>query len=61
MASKNDWRCERIFEDADDGLINVSYELLTQTELPLVIPLRRFLHIHLCRQADFSGGTSFGT
>jgi hypothetical protein len=46
MASKNDWKCERVFEDADDGLINFSYELLTQTELPLVVPLSRF------RQAD---------
>jgi hypothetical protein len=24
----------RIFEDADDGLINFSYEFLTQAELP---------------------------
>ena len=28
-ASENDWKCERIFEDADDGLINFSYEFLT--------------------------------
>src|SRR6202162_5548800 len=51
MASKNDWKCERIFEDADDGLINFSYEFLTQAELPLVVPLSRFRHIRLCRQA----------
>jgi hypothetical protein len=52
MASENDWKCERIFEDADDGLINFSYEFLTQAELPLVVPLSRFRHIRLCRQAD---------
>jgi hypothetical protein len=32
MASENDWKCERIFEDADDGLIQFSYEFLTQAE-----------------------------
>lgn len=52
IASENDWKCERIFEDADDGLINFSYEFLTQAELPLVVPLSRFRHIRLCRQAD---------
>jgi hypothetical protein len=26
MAEENDWRCERIFEDAGNGLINFSYE-----------------------------------
>jgi hypothetical protein len=36
MASENDWKCERIFEDAEDGLINFSYEFLTQAELPLI-------------------------
>jgi hypothetical protein len=39
MASENDWKCERIFEDADDGLINFSQEFLTQACLPLVVPL----------------------
>src|ERR1700732_3761953 len=57
MASKNDWKCERIFEDADDGLINFSYEFLTQAELPLVVPLSRFRHIRFCRQADFQAVT----
>jgi hypothetical protein len=52
MASENDWKCERIFEDADDGLINFSYEFLTQAKLPLVVSLSRFRHIRFCRQAD---------
>jgi hypothetical protein len=26
--------------------------ILTQAELPLVVPLSRFRHIRLCRQAD---------
>jgi hypothetical protein len=25
MASENDWKCERIFEDADDGLFNFPF------------------------------------
>src|SRR3984893_10230621 len=57
MASKNDWKCERIFEDAGDGLINFSYEFLTQAKLALVVPLSRFRHIRLCRQADFQAVT----
>jgi hypothetical protein len=58
MASENDRKCERIFEDAVDGLINFSYEFLTQAELPLVVPLSRFRYIPLCRGS--SGGNSFG-
>jgi hypothetical protein len=42
MALEDDWKCEKIFEDADDGLINFSQEFLTQAELPLVVPLSRF-------------------
>ena len=40
MASENDWKCERIFQDADDGLINFSYEFLTQAEAKFVFILR---------------------
>jgi hypothetical protein len=29
MESENDWKCERIFEDAYAGLINFSYEFFT--------------------------------
>src|SRR5260370_38398592 len=57
MAAENDWKCERIFEDAGDGPINFSYEFLTQARLALVVPLSRFRHIRLCRQADFQAVT----
>jgi hypothetical protein len=53
MAAENDWKCERIFQDAGDGPINFPYEFLTQARLALVVLLSRFRHIRLCRQADF--------
>jgi len=52
MAAENDWKCERIFEDAGDGPINFPYEFLTQARLALVVQLSSFRHIRLGRLAD---------
>src|ERR1700674_436193 len=57
MAAENDRKSERIFDDAGDSPINFFYEFLTQTGLALVVPLSRFRHIHLCRQADLQAVT----
>jgi hypothetical protein len=57
MAAENNRKSERIFDDAGDGLINFSYEFLTQTSLALVVLLSRLRHIRLCRQADLQAVT----
>src|ERR1700726_2587683 len=57
MAAENDRKSERIFDDAGDGLINFSYEFLTQSRLALVVPLAPSRHLRLCRQADLQAVT----
>jgi hypothetical protein len=58
MAAENNRKSERIFDDAGDGLINFSYEFLTQTRLALVVLLSRLRHIRLCSQADWLSSSS---
>jgi hypothetical protein len=58
MAAENDRKSERIFDDAGDGLINFSYELLTQTKLALVVPLSRFAPHQPLPPGGPAGGSS---
>jgi hypothetical protein len=53
-------KCERIFEDAGDGLINFSYKFLTKARLALVFIIEPLPPHPPLPPGGFSGGNSFG-